>query len=232
MHAQKATPVTLRSATRRHPRTNPLLRIDAPSPHDTAQPSPTLLPTKHKSQPPTKKTPKTPQHQAFYKTYQPLRTSQPFVKPASRRNHAPDYARPKPKKTTATHAPYNSPHPPPAPNSITEETKTTKPPRHRKHRQVDVVAKGSRVADYQILATPHAPSAGARVTTGRRSLSACAASSRSNRSLRELDLGRGVTHAKHPKTTQRQNPRFRPQTFRAPPQTPTLPGPPTQKLAR
>ena len=26
--------------------------------------------------------------------YQPLRTSQPFVKPASRRIHAPDYARP------------------------------------------------------------------------------------------------------------------------------------------
>ena len=94
-----------------------------------------VLPPKHKSQPPTKKTPKNPQHQAFYKTYQPLRTSQPFVKPASRRLHPPGYARPKTKHAT--------------------------------------------LADYQIVAAPYAPSAGSRVTTGRRSVSAWAASRRS-----------------------------------------------------
>jgi len=73
------------------------------------------------SSPKHKKSPKTPHFQPFYTYTSPSETSQPFVKPASRRLHAPDRVRPETQKT--------HPNPTPKEKATTHPTQTTSPRR-------------------------------------------------------------------------------------------------------
>jgi hypothetical protein len=72
-------------------------------------------PPKHSCQAPSIRNFKNPPIPALLHVYQPLRTSQPFVKPASRRNHAPDNVRPETKKSTPKPNPQKESHHPPNP---------------------------------------------------------------------------------------------------------------------